>query len=409
MDVRARNQQLLRNQQDIPLIDLSNTYTPHHFTVQDVTDEDFEAQVRRQEARLSNTNQPIRTQNPTHVTQTSQSGARINPFADSPSPSENLAETTISGNDLINREITNITQALELPNPYNETFRPLIAISLQEQWFIGNYASFIEDSLVFTKSYFILIANSSRFSREPTFWMRHCGAREEISIEECVNYLFEDYEDELSGMSKSWLLVCITTFLQISDNTLTKQLYWQLIIDPNLDSYDAFFINVKQLIMLTFIAAELIRPAEHDIKFELLTMLELIPHSAIILRYLTHSLSVNLRVAAISALSTVNFSAEHTFHALFRGSTDPDCRVRRAFCSNVSEFMVELEGSFFEVEGYSTEVNVQLTVMGNKVWFEEEEKRGVMEERLRDLWVHDQYLEVGEEAHTALKTLGFIR
>jgi hypothetical protein len=354
--------------------------------VTDVTDEDFEAQVMRQEARQ-------------------------NPFVETPSPAENLAETTLTGNDLVNKEITNISQVSELPNPYNEKFRPLISISLQEQWFIGNYASFIEDSLIFTKSYFTSIASGVEFGRGPTFWERHCGSTSFMSVGECVECLFKDYPEELSetGISKSWLLVCITTFLEIQDDTFTVDMYRQLIIDSRLDSQDAFYLNVKQLIMLSFMVTELIRPAENDIRLELLTMLELIPHSAIILRYLTHSLSVNIRCAAIRALSTVNFNEEHTFQALFRGSVDPDCRVRCEFCTNVTEFMVELESSFFEVENYETEVNVQLTIMGNKVWFAEEQKRAVMEDRLRDLWVHDQYVEVGQDAHSALKTLGIIR
>ena len=389
--MRARNQQLLRTHQNVPLIDLSNT-TPNPppsfatFNISDVTDVDFEAQVRRQEARL-------------------------NPFSDTPSPTENQTETTLSGNDLINKEIANITKVLELPNQYNEVLRPLIAISLQEQWFIGAYASYIEDSLTFTKSYFTSIANSIKFSKGPTFWERHCGSTSFMSVHQCVDCLFQDYPEELTeaGISKSWLLVCITTFLQISDDTLTVDNYKEVIIDPELDSYDSFFINIKQLIMLSFIATELIRPAEHDIKLELLTMLELIPHSAIILRYLTHSLSANIRCATIRALSTVNFNAEHTFHALFRGSVDPDCRVRREFCVNVCEFMVELDQGFFEVDNNETEVNVQLTLMGNKVWFAEESKRGILEERLRDLWVHDQYVDVGQEAHSALKTLGLIK
>ena len=121
---------------------------------------------------------------------------------------------------------------LELPNPYNEKFRPLIAISLQEQWFIGNYASFIEDSLVYTKSYFNSIANSIKFGREPTFWERHCGAARFMSVDECVNCLFLDYPDELSetGISKSWLLVCLTTFLEIPDDTFTADMYTNMII-----------------------------------------------------------------------------------------------------------------------------------------------------------------------------------
>ncbi|KAL5251902.1 hypothetical protein ACHWQZ_G014886 [Mnemiopsis leidyi] len=391
MDVRTRNQQILRTLQNIPLIDIPNT-TPNPpqsfttFNISDVTDDDFEAQVRRQEARL-------------------------NPFSDTPSPTENQTETNLDGNDLLNKEIANITKVLELPNQYNEVFRPLIAISLQEQWFIGNYASYIEDSLTFTKSYFTSIANSIKFGKGPTFWERHSGSSSFMSVNQCVNCLFQDYPEELSGtgISKSWLLVCITTFLQIPDDTITVEHYREVIIDRNLDSYDAFFINIKQLIMLSFIATELIRPAENDIKLELLTMLELIPHSAIILRYLTHSLSANIRCATIRALSTVNFNPEHTFHALFRASVDPDCRVRREFCENVCEFMVELDQGFFEVDDYETEVNVQLTLMGNKVWFAEESKRGILEERLRDLWVHDQYVDVGREAHTALTTLGLIR
>ena len=386
--MRTRNQHLQRTQQDVPLIDLTNTpppvsFTNHTFNVSDVTDEEFEAQVRRQEG---------------------------NPFANTPSPVENVEES--EENDLVNREITGITRVLQLPNPYNETFRPLISVSLQEQWFVGNYASFIEDSLVFTKGYFTAIANGVKFSRGRTFWERHCGNTTTfMSVVECVDCLFMDYPDELSevGISRSWLRVCLTTFLQISDDKFTAQMYRQIIIDADLDSFDAFFINVKQLIMLTFIATELIRPAEHDIKLELLNLLELIPHSAIILRYLTHSLSVNMRCATVRALSTVNFNEEHTFQALFRASVDPDCRVRREFCVSVSEFMVELDKSFFEVDDNESEVNVQLTVMGNKVCFVEESKRGELEERLRDLWVYDQYVEVGQEAHNALKILGFIK
>ena len=207
MDVRTRNQQILRTQQNIPLIDLPNT-TPNPpssfttFNISDVTDDDFEAQVRRQEARL-------------------------NPFSDTPSPTENQTETNLDSNDLLNKEIANITKVLELPNQYNEVFRPLIAISLQEQWFIGNYASYIEDSLTFTKSYFTSIANSIKFGKGPTFWERHSGSSSFMSVNQCVNCLFQDYPEELSGtgISRSWLLVCITTFLQISDDTITVEHY----------------------------------------------------------------------------------------------------------------------------------------------------------------------------------------
>lgn len=386
-DVRARNQRLLHTQQqDVPLINLtSDTPPPHSFTVNEVSDADFEAQVRRTEAQQ-------------------------NPFADTPSPTEQLADTTITGNDLLKQEINNIKRVLELRNIYNETFRPLIAISLQEPWFTRYYASFIEDSLIFTKNYFSSIAYNIKCSPTPTFWERHSAGRSSMSVQECVAHLFEDYPQELEevGMSRAWLLVCITTLCGITGEEFTQDVYKGIVIDDKLDSFDAFFINVKQLVMLSFIATEMIRPAEHDIKIQLMSVLELVPHSAIILRYLVHSISVTIRTGAVRALSNVNFNPEHTFNALFRASMDPDCRVRREFCKNVCEFMVDLDRSFFDVEDCEAEVNVQLTVMGNRVWFEEEEKRKRMEERLRDLWVHDQYVDVGQEAHTALVTLALI-
>ena len=227
------------------------------------------------------------------------------------SPSESLGSTSLMGSDIMLGELGKIISGLNERTPYCRKFGKLIELSLSENWFASNYAKLVEDSLIFTKCYFHDVSRAIRFNSGPTFWDRHVGAHvTTMSIEQCVVSLFHDYPDDFRamGISRAWLGFCLSTFLDVTDGYLTREQYENLIIDPALDSQDTFLMNVKQLVMLAVLATEFVRPGQ-EVRRELFLLLELTPHAAVILDYLSHRLEIYIIKGSFS-LAMVNCDPE---------------------------------------------------------------------------------------------------
>ena len=122
----------------------------------------------------------------------------------------------------------------------------------------------------------------------------------------------------------------------------SKTLYDHIVVDEVLDSYDAFWINVKQCVVLGVIVTEVlgvifsdfkvfknltsfftptyrqvINP-KSEIKDELIMLLEQLPLSCVLLRDLMDHPDPMVRVQACKSLSPINFNERCTFDSLYR-------------------------------------------------------------------------------------------
>eukprot|EP00116_Pleurobrachia_bachei_P003645 sb/3463907/ len=303
----------------------------------------------------------------------------FNPFGDasdspviiepgSPSP----VATPIIGGVAIDPKLMEL---LQVSTPFTEKFRPLLAISLQQPWFTRSYAQYIEDSITFVRSYFAQIGTAVKYNGgQRTFWERHVGLDAGyMTISQCMNGLYHDYLEEIGFIGRPWMFVCLSTFLtETSEDKISRALYDHVIIEPHLDSFDGFYINIKQLIMLAFITMEFLRPCDDDIKVSSRNR----PKQEILSGKKKGALYNSLAKNTTGSNQEPTETSKQPIRTRYLGqvtgyqpikdqyfqirlaSNDTDWRVRREFCKSSLEFLVDMDTSFFEVDDYNDEVNI---------------------------------------------------
>ena len=332
----------------------------------------------------------------------------ITPFDDTPSSESSglpAPEALRLPSPILN--VDSILENFEEATMWEQGFRELAMLSLKEDWFRNEYAHYLEDTLQLTKIYYYQLADCIKTNRHPTFWERHVGNGNSIHITELVNNLFADYKAELevAKISRSWLKKCIQVIFDIPDE-ITYKHYLKIVIHDTIDSYDSFYIHVKESIALALISAEMIRKGDLDLKVELLGLLDLLPHSACILKELSLHSRPEIRIAVVKSLSAINFHQKHTFQSLLRASFDNDCRVRLEFCKYIPEFVINIDSELLETDDYETAINVQIAVMKNHICKKDIFPCGELIERVTDIWKNDTFDHISEEAYSSLKRIG---